>query len=63
LAAGVVLLLGGAWLVGLWMVGLVLMLFGVAAAASAVLWDVDEDETFEKMDSHQRILERWRRAR
>ena len=61
LASAVAVMLGGAWLIGWWAVGVVLVVIGVFVAADAVLRD---DEGLERR-SHatNEVLERWRRAR
>jgi hypothetical protein len=61
LLAGAVAILGGAWLIGWWAVGLVLILSGVLAIVDAVLKEDDEPDT--KRVFHDEVLERWRRAR
>lgn len=61
LVVGVVFMFGGAWLIGWWAVGLVLILFGVLAVVDAVLKEDAEPDT--KRVFHDEVLERWRRAR
>jgi hypothetical protein len=61
LTAGVIAMLGGAWLIGWWAVGLVLILFGVLIILDAVL--KEEPEPKMKRKYHDDVLERWRRAR
>ena len=58
--AGAVMV-GGAWLISLWMVGIVLMLLGLGLGADAVLRD-DGNATTQR-HTHEDILERYRRAR
>jgi hypothetical protein len=61
LAVGVIAMLAGAWLIGWWAVGCVLILFGVLTIIDAVL---KEDRAPEmKRKYHDDVLERWRRAR
>jgi len=60
LAVGVIAILAGAWLIGWWAVGVVLVLFGVLIIADALLKDDDPDV---KHQLHDEVLERWRRAR
>lgn len=62
LVAGAAAMLGGAWLVGWWAVGLVLILFGALVIGDAVL---KEDERLPEMKRqlHNDVLEQWRRAR
>ena len=61
LAVGVALMLTGAWLIGWWAVGVVLVLFGVLVIADAVLKEDGEPDS--KRVFHDEVLERWRRAR
>ena len=61
LAVGVALMLAGAWLIGWWAVGVVLVLFGVLIIADAVLKEDGESDS--KRVFHDEVLERWRRAR
>jgi hypothetical protein len=61
LAVGVIAMLAGAWLIGWWAVGLVLILFGVLIIVDAVLKDDRGPEM--KRVFHDEVLERWRRAR
>jgi hypothetical protein len=61
LAAAVVVMLAGAWLIGLWAVGLVLFMLGAVTAADALLRD-DDRRTVSNLPSGE-VLERWRRAR
>lgn len=51
----------GAWLVALWMVGVVLMLAGAAIAADAVLRDPDAAPTANRPMSVN-ALEQWRNS-
>lgn len=62
LAAGVVVMVGGAWLISLWMVGIVLMLTGLGLGADAVLRDTG-DSPQQRLHSHEDVLDRYRRAR
>jgi hypothetical protein len=61
LAAAVVVMLAGAWLIGLWAVGIVLFMLGAVTAADALLRD-DDRRTVSNLPSGE-VLERWRRAR
>ena len=61
LAAAVVVMLGGAWLIGWWAVGVVLIAVGALVAVDAVLRD-DVRRTSKNLPSNE-VLERWRRAR
>ena len=61
LAAAVAVMLAGAWLVGWWAVGIVLILVGAAVAADAVLRD--DDGRLSKQQLSDEVLERYRRAR
>ena len=61
LAVGVIAMLAGAWLIGWWAVGLVLILFGVLVIVDAVLKEDRGPEM--KRVFHDEVLERWRRAR
>jgi hypothetical protein len=55
-------MLGGAWLIGLWAVGLTLFLLGVVIAGDALLRD-DDRRIAQPSQSSSEVLERWRRAR
>jgi hypothetical protein len=61
LLAGVVALFIGAWLIGWWAVGCVLILFGVLIIGDAILRE--DRNTDSKRVFHDDVLERWRRAR
>jgi hypothetical protein len=61
LTVGVVVMLGGAWLIGWWAVGLILVVVGASIALDALLRD--EDDEYDKPQLHNDVLERWRRAR
>lgn len=61
LVAGVVVMLVGAWLIGWWAVGVVLVLFGVLIILDALLRDEPDPDMKHKL--HDDVLERWRRAR
>ena len=61
LAAAVVVMLAGAWLIGLWAVGIVLFMLGLVVAADALLRD-DDRRTVSNLPSGE-VLERWRRQR
>ena len=61
LAAAVVVMLAGAWLIGLWAVGIVLFMLGAVVAADALLRD-DDRRTESNLPSGE-VLERWRRQR
>jgi hypothetical protein len=60
LIAAVVTMLVGAWLIGWWAVGIVLVVLGALVAADAVLRDDDRPS---KQQLHDEVLERYRRAR
>jgi hypothetical protein len=62
LSVAVAVMLGGAALIGLWVVGVVLMVGGLLLAADAVLRD-STDTSLRRPVSHEDVLERWRRAR
>jgi hypothetical protein len=59
-AAGV--MLGGAWLISLWMVGLVLMVAGLGLGVDALLRDSGAARK-PRPHTHEDVLERYRRAR
>lgn len=61
LGAAAVVMLFGAWLIGWWAVGVVLILLGALVAVDAVLRD-DEGRP-SKQQLHDEVLERYRRAR
>jgi hypothetical protein len=61
LGAAVVLMLVGAWLIGWWAVGIVLVVFGALVALDALLRD--DKRRAALRGSHDEILERWRNAR
>ena len=61
LVAGVIAMLFGAWLIGWWAVGLVLILFGVLIIGDAILKE-DRGPQMKRV-FHDEVLERWRRAR
>lgn len=63
LGVAVVAMLAGAWLIGWWAVGLVLLLIGVAVAVDAVLRDDDTGDRRSKQRLSDEVLERYRRAR
>jgi hypothetical protein len=60
LAAAVVSMLFGAWLIGWWAVGIVLIVLGALVDVDAVLRDDDRPS---KHQLHDEVLERYRRAR
>jgi len=60
--AGLVMV-GGAWLISLWMVGVVLMLAGLGLGADALLRTDDTAGSRSVETKHEDILERYRRAR
>jgi len=61
LVAAVAVMLAGAWLIGWWAVGIVLVLLGALAAADAVLRDDDGHRRRGDVDVNP-VIERWRRA-
>lgn len=61
LAAAVVVMLVGAWLIAWWAVGVVLVVFGALVAVDAVFRD-DVGHERNNRPSNE-VLERWRRAR
>lgn len=61
LAAAVAVMLGGAWLIGWWAVGVVLIVVGALVSVDAVLRD--EVDRQSKHQGSNEVLERWRRAR
>ena len=60
LAVAAAIMLVGAWLIGWWAVGVVLILFGAVVAVDAVLRD---DNRPSKQQLADDVLERYRRAR
>jgi hypothetical protein len=60
LTAAVIAMLTGAWLIGWWAVGLILILIGALVAVDAVLRDDDRPS---KQQLSDEVLERYRRAR
>ena len=61
-AAG--LAVGGAWLIALWAVGVVIILFAALLGMDAVLRDGRPAGKADEMKSrHEEILQRWREAR
>ena len=60
-AAALVPLFFGAWLVGVWMVGAMLMLCGGLVAFDAVMRDTDTAPTANRSASTD-ALEKWRRS-
>ena len=62
LAAAVVVMLAGAWLIGLWAVGIVLFGLGLLAGVDALLRDDDRRTSAKNLASNE-VLERWRRSR
>jgi hypothetical protein len=61
LAAAVVVMLVGAWLVGWWAVGCVLIVVGGLVAVDALLRD--DTGRARRSQATNEVLERWRRAR
>lgn len=55
----VCLLVGGAYLIGWWMVGIVLMVLGLAVAALALTAEIDDKQP----DSGHPAIERFKRMR
>jgi uncharacterized membrane protein len=62
LAAAAGAIFGGAWLIGLWAVGVVLVIAGLAAVADVLLRNSDRWDARQLGESHAEVLERWRRA-
>jgi hypothetical protein len=61
-AAG--LAVGGAWLIALWAVGLVIILFAALLGVDAVLRDGRPAKPADEMRTrHEEILDRWREAK
>ena len=61
-AAG--LAVGGAWLIALWAVGLVIIVFATLLGVDAVLRDGrPANKTDEMRTRHEEILDRWREAK
>ena len=54
---------GGAWLIALWAVGLVIIVFAMLVAADAVLRDSGKSEKPVEQTRHDEIMEQWRKAR
>lgn len=63
LCLALVAAVGGAWLVGMWMVGVVVMLAAVGVGLDAVFRNRPDDDTAPPTDGHEAVLDRWRRAR
>ena len=61
LVAAAATMLVGAWLIGWWAVGIVLIVIGAAVAVDAVLRD--DDGRLSKQQLSDEVLERYRRAR
>ena len=61
LAAALAVMLTGAWLIGWWAVGVVLLVMGALLAADAVLRDDTGNQR--RHQASNEVLERWRRAR
>jgi hypothetical protein len=61
LIAAILIMLAGAWLIGWWAVGIVLVFVGLGVAVDAVLRD-DANRVTKGQLSNE-VLERWRRAR
>jgi hypothetical protein len=61
LIAAILIMLAGAWLIGWWAVGIVLVFVGLGVAIDAVLRD-DANRVTKGQLSNE-VLERWRRAR
>jgi len=55
-------MLGGAYLIGLWAVGIMLILAGLLLGADALLRDSSTGQRKE-IPSHEDVLDRYRRAR
>jgi hypothetical protein len=60
--AGVVMV-GGAWLIAAWMVGIVLMLAGCLLGVDALLRTDDNASRRSLQSAHENILEQYRQAR
>lgn len=56
------LALFGAWLIAIWVVGLLLIVFALLIAVDALLRDAGEDRR-QPQSRHEEIIERWRNAR
>ena len=54
--------LGGAWLVGMWAVGLVLLAYSVGLGVFAVLRDIPEPVAKAQMTTLEAVLDRARRS-
>ena len=64
LAYAAALAVGGAWLIALWAVGLVIILFAALLGVDAVLRDGRPAKQVDEMKSwHEEILDRWREAK
>ena len=63
IAYGVVVALFGGWLIGLWAVGLLLIVFAGLLIVDAVLRDTGAAGEERPQTRHDEILERWRNAR
>lgn len=57
-----VVALFGAWLIALWVVGLLVIVIGCGLAADALLRDTSPAKS-EPQSRHEEILEQWRNAR
>jgi len=62
LVAGLVMV-GGAWLIAAWMVGIVLMLAGCLLGVDALLRTDDNASRRSLQSAHENILEQYRQAR
>jgi len=63
LAAAAAVMLGGAWLIAWWAVGVVLVAIGVLLGVDAVLRDDGRDIAQSKQQLADEVLERYRRAK
>jgi len=60
LVAACLVVLAGAWLIGWWAVGIVLIVFGLVVAADAVLRSSGDSEP---PSTGNAVLDAWRRAK
>ena len=54
---------GGAWLIAMWAVGLVIIVCAMLVAADAVLRDDRAEKKAEPETRHEEIMDQWRKAR
>jgi hypothetical protein len=62
IAAGGLVMVAGAWLIGLWVVGIVLMVTGFGLGVDALLRNDDTAHDL-RTAAHEDIMERYRRVK